>query len=332
MKNKNSDPIVRQMFPSIAIKLKGLRLQQSCAILVALIIAGSAIGQQSGSTPPKIWNLANDFKISSNPNGQWRYGSTPSVGGAFTVFARTAQIRELVSNGAVAEWIGTWFSGLDYFPYVSKFYGDPGTDVTVTLGTITDPGTPLIQRSANGVGMHPAQVGNGYAAIRWTAPASNTYFFTVSFFSIDVNVGATTDVHVLRNSVSLFRGFVNGIGSVQNWSTGTAGIALTAGDVIDLVVGPNGDFGSDSTGVDAEIQQGPPNTLEVNACVDYANFRIVPPSNAVSSEVSPNTHGVGQPAECAVPANLPSSWSIKTTVDGGKTWQWQSLASLGLGK
>jgi hypothetical protein len=153
----------------------------------------------------------------------------------------------------------------------------------------------------------------------------------VSFFSIVVGGGATTDVHVQRNHVSLFDGFVNGAGSVQNWSTGNEGIALSAGDVIDLVVGPNGDYTADSTGVDADIQQ-TPSTVEVNSCVDYANFKIVPPSNTVSSEVSPNLHGVGQPAECAVPANLPSSWSIKTTVDGGKTWQWQSLASLGLGR
>jgi hypothetical protein len=338
MKIKNSDPMARQLIPSIANKLKGLRFHQSCAILITLIIAGSAFGQQSGATPPKTWNLADDFKISSNPSGQWSYGSTPSVGGAFTVFARTAQIPYQVSHGAVAEWVGTYFSGFELFPYVTKFYGDPGTTVSVTNAcnavtcSIENPGVTIVERSADGVGVHPAPPGLGYATIRWTAPASNTYFFTVSFFSIDVNVGATTDVHVLRNSVSLFSGFVNGIGSVQNWSTGTAGIALTAGDVIDLVVGPNGDFGSDSTGVDAEIQQGPPITLEVNSCVDYANFKIVPPSNTVSSEVSPDTHGVGQPAECAVPATLPSSWSIKTTVDGGKTWQWQSLASLGLGK
>lgn len=132
--------------------------------------------------------------------------------------------------------------------------------------------------------------------------------------------------------MSLFDGVVNGVGSVQNWSTGNGGIVLTAGDVIDLVVGPNGDYGGDSTGIDAQIQQGPQSALEVLSCVDYRNFKIVPPSNTVSSEVSPNLHGVGQPSECAFPANLPSSWSIKTTVDGGKTWQWQSLASLGFGK
>jgi hypothetical protein len=337
MKIKNSDPIERQLIPSIANKLKGLRFHQSCAILVTLILAGSAFGQQSGSTPPQTWNLADDFKISSNPNGQWSYGSTDTVGGAFTIFTRTAQIPYQVSHGAVAEWVGTYFSGFELFPYVTKFYGDPGTTVSVTNAcnavtcSIENPGVTIVQRSANGVGVHPAPPGLGYATLRWTAPKSTTYVISVSFFSIVVGGGATTDVHVQKNHVSLFDGFVNGAGSIQNWSSGLQGIALDAGDVIDLVVGPNGDNFGDSTGVDAEIQA-TPNSVEVLSCVDYANFKIVPPSNAVSSEVSPNTHGVGEPSECAVPASVPSSWSIKTTVDGGKTWQWQSLASLGLGK
>ena len=337
MKINNNDLIERPLFPSIANKLKGLRLHQSCAILVTLIIAGSAVGQQSGSTSPQTWNLANDFKISSNPNGQWSYGSTDTVGGNFKIFTRTAQIPYQVSHGAVAEWVGTYFSGFELFPYVTKFYGDPGTTVSVTNAcnavtcSIADPGVTIVERSANGVGVHPAPPGLGYATLRWAAPKAATYMITVSFFSIVVGGGATTDVHVQRNHVSLFDGFVNGAGSVQNWSTGNEGIALSAGDMIDLVVGPNGDYTADSTGVDADIQE-TPNTVEVLSCVDYANFKIVPPSNTVSSEVSPNLHGVGQPSECAVPANLPSSWSIKTTVDGGKTWQWQSLASLGLGK
>ncbi len=337
MKMNNNDLIERRPFSSIANKLNCLRLHQKCAILSMLVIAGSAVGQQSGSTSVQTWNLADDFKISSNPNGQWSYGSTDTVGGNFKIFTRTAQIPYQVSHGAVAEWVGTYFSGFELFPYVTKFYGDPGTTVSVTNGcnavtcSIADPGVTIVERSANGVGVHPAPPGLGYATLRWTAPKSATYMITASFFSIVVGGGATTDVHVQRNHVSLFDGFVNGAGSVQNWSTRNEGIALTAGDVIDLVVGPNGDYTADSTGVDAAIQQ-TPSTVEVNACVDYANFRIVPPSNSVSSEVSPNLHGVGQPAECAVPANLPSSWSIKTTVDGGKTWQWQSLASLGLGK
>ena len=283
----------------------------------------------------QIWNLADNFSINSNPNGQWSYGSTDTVGGNFKIFTRTAQIPYQVSHGAVAEWVGTYFSGFELFPYVTKFYGDPGTTVSVTNAcnavtcSIADSGVTIIQRSANGVGVHPAPPGQGYAALRWTSHKSTTYVISVSFFSIAADGGATTDVHVLRNHVSLFDGDVSRGGSIQNWSTGSAGIALNAGDVIDLVVGPNGDYFGDSTGVDATIQILP----EVLSCFpdNESFYKAVKPSNSVSSNVSPNISG--KPSICAIPSSKPASWYIKTSWDGGVTWQWvETLGSLGLGE
>jgi len=285
-------------------------------------------------THAQIWNLADDFSINSNPSGQWSYGSTDTVGGAFTIFTRTAQIPYQVSHGAVAEWVGTYFSGFELFPYVAKFYGDPGTTVSVTNAcnavscSIENPGATIIQRSAGGVDVHPAPPGQGYATLRWTAPKSTTYVMSVSFFSVVVGGGATTDVHVQRNHVSLFDGDVNGMGSVQNWFSGTAGIALNAGDVIDLVVGPNGDYSADSTGVDATIQELP----DVLYCTEHGSvYKVVKPSNSVSSAMSPNISG--RLVYCALPSTKPASWYIKTTWDGGVTWQWvDTLGSLGLGQ
>jgi hypothetical protein len=283
----------------------------------------------------QIWNLADDFSINSNPNGQWSYGSANTVGGDFTVFTKTAQIPYQVSHGAVAEWVGTYFTGFELMPYVTKFYGDPGTTVTVTNAcnaetcSINAPGVPVIQRSAGGVGVHPAPPGQGYADLRWTAAKSTSYVISVSFFSIGATGGATTDVHVLRNHVALFEGDVNGIGSVQSWSTGSQGIALNAGDVIDLVIGPNGDNFGDSTGVDAAIQILP----DVVNCFPNNNsiYKPVKPSNSVSSNVSPNISG--KPSICAVPSSKPASWYIRTSWDGGVTWQWvDTLGSLGLGE
>jgi hypothetical protein len=306
--------------------------QFTAKLMLRIIIAACALVAIPAQS--QVWNLADDFSINSNPNGQWRYGSTVTVGGAFEIFTRTAQIPYQVSHGAVAEWVGTYFSGFELFPYVTKFYGDPGTTVSVTNAcnavscSIANPGIIIIQRSANGVGVHPAPPGQGYAALRWTAPKSTSYVISVSFFSIVVGGVATTDVHVLRNDVSVFNGEVNGVSPAQNWSTGSPGIALNAGDVIDLVVGPNGDNFGDSTGVDATIQVLP----EVLSCLPYNEnyYKTVKPSNSVSSNVSPNISG--QPSICAIPSSKPASWYIKTTWDGGVTWQWvDTLSSLGLG-
>lgn len=280
------------------------------------------------TTRAQIWNLADDFSIDRNPNKQWSYGSTPTLGAAFKAFTVTSTITFQVRNGAVAEWNGSYLQGDELFPIVAKYYGDPGTNVTVFSGTKEDPGINLIQRSANGIVMHPTLPGLGYGIIRWTAPQAGTYVIKVSFFSADINVGATTDVHVQRNHVSVFDGDVNGIGSVQSYFSGTAGIALGAGDVIDLAVGPNGNLTADSTGVDATIQVLP----EVLSCLadNESYYKTVKPSNSVSSNVSPNISG--KPSICAIPSSKPASWYIKTTWDGGVTWQWvDTLSSLGLG-
>ncbi len=140
------------------------------------------------SARAQIWNLADNFSIDRNPNNQWSYGSTPTLGGAFKTFTVTSTITFQVRNGAVAEWNGTYLQGDELFPIVAKYYGDPGTNVTVFSGTKENPGINLIQRSANGIVMHPTLPGLGYSIIRWTAPQAGTYVIGVSFFSADINV------------------------------------------------------------------------------------------------------------------------------------------------
>jgi hypothetical protein len=247
-------------------------------LLVATIITTYVPGTQAAGLPvvncgdlnrllnlhATSWDVALNFSISCNPIGPWSYGSTLTLGGAFTRFTRTGTITFQVENGAVGQWVGTYSQGGQFFPIVSKFYGDPGSTVSVVVGTAgqddqTAQERPIVQSRANGIVMHPTLPGLGYGVIRWTAPKSHTYVITVSFFSAehDGEIGATTDVHVQRNHVSLFDGNVNGAQSVQNYTTGGRGIALNAGDVIDLAIGPDGDLTADSTSVEANIAELP---------------------------------------------------------------------------
>ncbi len=279
------------------------------------------------------WDVAVDFSNSCNPTGRWSYGSTPVLGGDFALFTQTGTITFQVVNGAVGEWVGTYLQGGEFFPIVAKYYGDPGTTVSVVGGDAQqdDQEQILIQSRANGIVMHPTLPGLGYGVIRWTAPKSTTYVISVSFFSAEDDYGtlsATTDIHVQRNRVSLFDAFVSQIGVVEKYFSGTNGIALKAGDVIDLVIGPNGDLTADSTSVEAQIQVLP----DVLGCVEGKDiYKTVKPSNTVSSNVSPNISG--KPSICAVPSSKPTDWYIKTSTDGGATWQWvDTLGSLGLGK
>ena len=279
------------------------------------------------------WDVAMDFSNSCNPTGRWSYGSTPTLGGAFTLFIQTGTINLQVVDGAVGQWVGTYLQGGQFFPIVSKFYGDPGTTVSVVGGNgqQDDQEEILIQSRANGIVMHPTLPGLGYAVVRWTAPKAATYVITTSFSSAEDDgntISATTDVHVQKNHVSLFDGLVDQIGVVDRYTTGPSGMALNKGDVIDLVVGPNGDLTADSTSVEAQIQVQP----EVLNCTPNGTvYHVAKPSNSVSSNVSPNASG--SPSVCAVPGSEPAGWFIKTTTDNGATWQWiDTLGSLGMGK
>ena len=73
-------------------------------------------------------------------------------------------------------------------------------------------------------------------------------------------------------------------------------------------------------------------SMKVLNCVQGGNFyKVVRPSNFVSSNVSPNISG--HPSICALPSSEPPTWYIKTTIDGGVTWHWKyMLEDLGLGE
>jgi hypothetical protein len=249
-------------------------LRAAALLLVAATIGTSGLAVAAGELPvvncaernhalnphAHHWDVARDFSISCNPIGPWSYGATDTLGGNFTAFTQTGTITFQVIHGAVGQWVGTYLQGGQYFPIISKFYGDPGTTVSVVGGDgqQDDQEEILVQRLANKIVMHPTLPGLGYGVIRWTAPRSGTYVISVAFFSAEDDGGtisATTDVHVQKNHVSLFDGHVNQIGVVEKYSTGRQGIALHAGDLIDIAIGPDGDLSSDSTSVDAEIDE-----------------------------------------------------------------------------
>jgi len=53
------------------------------------------------------------------------------------------------------------------------------------------------------------------------------------------------------------------------------------------------------------------------------------PNNNVGAGLTPNANGSGM--NCRVPSQYPPSWYIKVTSDGGKTYEFVTLGSLGLG-
>jgi hypothetical protein len=167
-----------------------------------------------------------DFSSTLNPNGSWSYGSTPTLGGTFTLLAAG-------TCGPLAGWQGGG-SATGSPPFI---YGGVGTcgGGTLTSGLLD---------------LHPGMSG-AYADVRFTNSAAGVFAISGIFEGIDPTP-TSTDVHVLLNGVSIFDSAVNNF-LVPN--TFNLSRTLNVGDKLDFVVGfgADGSFISDSTGFDATI-------------------------------------------------------------------------------
>ena len=174
------------------------------------------------------YDVALDFSPTSNPAGAWSYGWSSELTSPFGLYESSLNIRD-VDHWAI----------IDAPPWVSH----NGTSGEITWYP------EIITWQPGQFALHPGQ-GGEYSHARWTAPADGTCEITAEFTGIDHD-GATTDVHVLHNGVSLFSGSVVGFGDPESFSTTTS---VAAGDTIDFAVGyGNGSWGGDSTALAATI-------------------------------------------------------------------------------
>lgn len=225
-------------FPGLAAGLIHARERPALLAILCLVAhhftlsSGLLLGQPSVHAG-LVFDVAADFSPTSNPNGVWQYGWSSTAGGTFA-------------------------------PYTSAFVDGFGLDVWTT-----DPAIPSLNVTSNRgssaivisntvfapgrVNFHPGIAGQN-SVIRWTAPSPGLVTVNSVFEGRDFAVGATTDVHVFRNGVSIFDGTVSGFGPTQATSFQTTLLVLS-GDTVDFSVGigPNGTFVSDSTQIDAVL-------------------------------------------------------------------------------
>lgn len=175
----------------------------------------------------------NDFSLASNPNGDWTYGWTSTLGGTLHPYptAFTA------ANG-IEGWIDN----------AIQQAGTPAVVYNPTAAPISSCCT--IQPGQ--INFHPGP-GGEQSVVRWTAPADELVDVVGFFVGIDGSP-TTTDAHMLHNGASLFDGVVNRLYAGPYFETT---LAVQAGDTIDFVVGVGGNgFTSDSTALDAVITRG----------------------------------------------------------------------------
>jgi len=158
-----------------------------------------------------------------------------------------------------------------------------------------------------------------------TVSAPTVYMGSTSavfMFSTDAT-GKITDWNFAINgnsTISAYGGLLSTWGgSFSSGDVGTSSEWLTTQYRV-LTSGPKGTWTQSSLSNPA-----PAVTVLARTC----NSTWGTPNNNVPAGLTPNANGTGM--NCRVPAQYPPSWYIKVTTDGGKTYEFVTLASLGLG-
>lgn len=213
------------------------------AFLMAFLLTAMLPAMSSAS---QVFDASADFDPAHNPSaingGTYSYGYTTSLGGPFSLLPGT------FTNGPLAG------------------YNHPSLPDTAPAVYKNTSNSPFVL--SGGIQFEPQQLmlhpGNGgeYAVLRFTAPIAGTYSYSAIFNSADI-AGASTDVHVLINSINAATAgiYVNGGGSTATLASPS--LSLVAGDTIDFAVGRgNSSFLFDSTGLFASVAMVPePSTL-----------------------------------------------------------------------
>jgi hypothetical protein len=203
---------------------------------MALAIASTfCIAATPGTAAAQSWDAVTDFS-SSNPSGQWSYGSTSGLGGTFTQL--TTYASECGSSSVQCWSIGSF------------------------------PNAQLVEHNSSGaaVGILPPDMLNvdpqsGYDVVRWTAPTDGTFSFAGEFKSLD---RSGTDVYVLGDAgtTQLFSSVLVGTtGTGTTDATFSFSRFLTAGNTVDFVTHGTDDGASfRGTGLAATISAASPTT------------------------------------------------------------------------
>ena len=180
------------------------------------------------------WDARGDFSTASNPNGVWSYGTTPTLGAAFTQFSSVGSAD--CGNSSIQGWQNAGSP-----PYVQANNTGSGQ---ICAGYINIPNDVLH--------MHPGG-DSSYSVTRWTAPEDGIFQISGFFSSLNPNVSAT-DEHVLVNGTAAVN--IN-IHSFNIPSTFNFAVTLSQGATVDFVVGTGGNGNADdSTALSATITSG----------------------------------------------------------------------------
>ena len=219
--------------------------------IVSVILGAAVTAAASEAAASHItfhsWDAASEFSDSSNPSdngaGPFSYGyETTLNNGTFLLLTHADNAAPPIKG-----WQRT--NNLTKGPFITH------NKTNVTKGPF---GNAFVIYQPHGLSLHPGRQCQ-YADLRFTAPQSGNYRISGQFYAMDYNAGTTTDVAVSVNGGQVFGGQIKFLGGPANASFTPSNLvaALQPNDTIDFQVGcgANGDYFSDSTGLDAVIEQ-----------------------------------------------------------------------------
>jgi hypothetical protein len=184
----------------------------------------------------QVYNLAQDWSDTSNPNGVWTYLAAPGI--PLTSHLSDWDPTRSAFTSPQPVWAyGTYpnFGQIPLFTKVVSTFLDTDNDAPIGSVLIHD-NDP--SNSPNGLEYQPA----GFA---WTAPSAGTINISGSMWEVQRYLGRSEDWMLEVNGVTVSSGELTSSSSITsstplNLATGTGGIAaltqnVTAGEVISLM-------------------------------------------------------------------------------------------------
>ena len=180
------------------------------------------------------YNARRDFSDRRNPAGAWSYGMKINPRAEFSAFKESRRDEQVIA---------VWFSPND------------GPCLAVNTGKELLHPCNTMDLPPDVIDIHPGADG-AYSVVRWTAPRAGEVRITGRFTGLSGYQGApptTTDVRVMVNGNESFLKLLNQQGQ-GNQAAFDVKAEVPAGGVVEFMVGfGNGNYGYDSTGLEADI-------------------------------------------------------------------------------
>jgi hypothetical protein len=220
----------RQCLFTFRLREAAMKLGESIMFQVLKSVCAAVVALSAVACQAQLFDVADDFSKTNNPNGAWSYGWSLTLGSSFI----------LSTDASVREGLDTWRGNFANDGNPSVLHNGTGSTILLAGSVPFEPGE---------FGFHPGPSGEN-ALVRWTASEPGLVSITSVFTGQDN--GTTTDVHVLHNGLSIFDGLVEDFGNGINFDTS---LMLSQADTIDFAVGygSNNNFSFDSTSLAATV-------------------------------------------------------------------------------